>query len=62
MHKTDPRTKGQPRHNLRPNQARSYSHRLGHIMDDPASAASYNAQFLQQDEDKDGPTTLQEAI
>jgi hypothetical protein len=62
IHETDPMTEGQTRYSLRPNRARNYSHRLGHIMDDPGSATSYNAQFLQQDDGKDGPTMLQEAI
>jgi hypothetical protein len=62
IHETDPMTEGQARYSLRPNQARNYSHRLGHIMDDLASATSCDAQFLQQDNDKDAPTTLQESI
>jgi hypothetical protein len=62
IHKTDPMTEGQTRYSLRPNRARNYSHRLGHIMDDPGSATSYDAQFLQQDDGGDGPTTLREVI
>jgi hypothetical protein len=50
IHETDPMTKGQTRYSLRPNRACNYSHRLGHIMDDPESATSYDAQFLQQDD------------
>ena len=44
---------GQTGHNLRPNQTRSYNHRLGHIMDNPANSNSYDTQFFQQ-----GTTTL----
>jgi hypothetical protein len=62
IRKTDPMTKGQTRYSLRPNQARNYSHQIGHIMDDVGSATSYDAQFLQQDGGEDGPTTLREAI
>ena len=62
IHETDPMTEGQTRYSLRPNRACNYSHRLGHIMDDPGSATSYDAQFLQQDDGEDGPTTLREAI
>jgi hypothetical protein len=43
----DPRTKGQITHNLRPNRRRTYSTRLGHIMDEPASNKSYDVQLLQ---------------
>jgi hypothetical protein len=35
IHEMDPMTKGHTRYSLRPNRARNYSHRLGHIMDDP---------------------------
>jgi hypothetical protein len=47
IHETDPMTDGQTRYSLRPNRACNCSHRLGHIMDDPGSATSYDAQFLQ---------------
>jgi hypothetical protein len=57
-------------HNLRPNRRRNYDHRLGHIMDEPASGKSYDAAgksydaaFLQQGhDDEDGPMTLREAV
>jgi hypothetical protein len=62
IHETDPMTEAKTRYSLRPNRARNYSHRLGHIMDEPGSATSYDAQFLQQDDGEDGPTTLREAI
>jgi hypothetical protein len=52
------------RHNLRPNCTRDYSHRLGHVMDDPASTQSYDAQLFQHDKpDNDNePTTLRKAV
>jgi hypothetical protein len=52
-----------PRHNLRQNRSRDYIHRLGHIMDDPASTKSYDdTQFFQHSEADDKPTTLQDAV
>jgi hypothetical protein len=52
------------RHNLRPNRTRDYSHRLGHVMDKPASGQSYDAQLLQHEQpnNDDEPTTLREAV
>jgi hypothetical protein len=38
------------RHHLRPKRTRDYSHHLGHIMDEPASSTSYDAQFFQQEQ------------
>jgi hypothetical protein len=55
----DPRTAAQIRHNLRPNRHRNYNHRLGHIMDDPASNESYDTQFLQSCEEEDDTQFLQ---
>jgi hypothetical protein len=46
----DPRTETQIRHNLRPNRTPGYGHRLGHIMDEPGSTKSYDAQLLQHSE------------
>jgi hypothetical protein len=45
---------------LQPNQERNYDHRLGCIMDNPASNECYNAQFLQSEEDV--ALTLWEAV
>jgi hypothetical protein len=36
------------RYNLRPHQEQTYNQRFAHIMDNPASSKSYNAQFQQQ--------------
>jgi hypothetical protein len=60
--KVDPRTATQIRHNLRPNRQRNYNHRLGHIMDDPASNESYDTQFLQSCEEEDSPPALREGV
>jgi hypothetical protein len=59
-HAPDQRAGEQTRRNLRTNRERNYDHRLGHIMDDPASNKSYDAQFLQLDER--GAPTLREAV
>jgi hypothetical protein len=56
----DPEPEEQTGHNLRPNRTRSYSHRLGHIMDNPDSGESYDAQLLQLAESD--PSPLREAI
>jgi hypothetical protein len=63
----DQRAEAQARHNLRPNRAPDYSKRLGHIMDEPSSTKSYDAQLLQNEEkvtDTHEPvqTSLREAV
>jgi hypothetical protein len=64
----DPPDEPVPARNLRPNRTRDYSHRLAHVMDNPAGTQTYDllhdAQFFQhaEDNDEDGPMTLREAV
>jgi hypothetical protein len=54
---------GNGRYNLRPNRERRYDNRLAHAMADPSSTQSYDAQFLQQEQqDTTGLSSLREAV
>jgi hypothetical protein len=52
----DTRTRVQIRHNLRPNRARNYGHRVDHSMDTTRNSKTYDTQLLQQEEPENGPT------
>jgi hypothetical protein len=41
---------GSGRYNLRPKRERRYDNRLAHAMDNPSSTKSYDAQFLQKEQ------------
>jgi hypothetical protein len=55
-----PETTSRSRYGLRPNRTRNYSNPFDHVMDEPASGQSYDAQLLQH-EPEDKPS-LREAV